>query len=144
MPEPSAATLRAALARVRAGEGSGDFMSQQGWVLIAFQNAFRDLAIGTSIEEALSETVGAGGDADTNGAICGAFLGAAHIAVGNPLAWATVLESLAGDDAEWQRLRAGVSLPPTIRQASDQHMALFQHHQDAATPMVIDPRIAVA
>ena len=87
MPEPSAATLRAALARARAGEGSGDFMSQQGWVLIAFQNAFRDLAIGTSIEEALSETVGAGGDADTNGVICGAFLGAAQARAAIPDSW---------------------------------------------------------
>jgi ADP-ribosylglycohydrolase len=76
MPEPDAAPLRAALSRARAGEGPADFMSQQGWVLIAFENAFRHLAIGTAIEDALIETVGAGGDTDTNGAICGALLGA--------------------------------------------------------------------
>lgn len=63
MPEPDAAPMRAALARARAGEGLGDFMSQQGWVLIAFQNALRHLAVGTSIEDALIETAGAGGGA---------------------------------------------------------------------------------
>ncbi|MDU7524870.1 MAG: ADP-ribosylglycohydrolase family protein, partial [Roseomonas mucosa] len=87
MPEPDAAPLRAAFARARAGEGPGDFMSQQGWVLIAFQNAFRHLAAGTSIEDALIETVGAGGDTDTNGAICGALLGAAQGRAAIPRRW---------------------------------------------------------
>lgn len=87
MPEPDAAPLRAALARARAGEGPGDFMRQQGWVLIAFQNAFRHLADRTSIEDALIETVGAGGDTDTNGAICGALLGAAQGRAAIPARW---------------------------------------------------------
>jgi len=78
MPEVEAAPLREVLASARAGEGPADFTQQQGWVLLAFQNAFRHLAIGTSIEEALIQTVGAGGDTDTNGAICGALLGAAQ------------------------------------------------------------------
>lgn len=47
----------------------------QGWVLIAFQNAFRHLAAGTPIDTALIETVGMGGDTDTNAAITGALLG---------------------------------------------------------------------
>lgn len=87
MPEPEAAPVRAALASARAGRGPGDFMSQQGWVLIAFQNAFRHLAAGTSIEDALIETVGAGGDTDTNGAICGALLGAAQGRAAIPARW---------------------------------------------------------
>jgi ADP-ribosylglycohydrolase/fructose-1,6-bisphosphatase/inositol monophosphatase family enzyme len=87
MPEPDAAPLRAALARARAGEAPADFMSQQGWVLIAFQNAFRHLAAGTSIEDALMVTVSAGGDTDTNGAICGALLGAAAGRRGLPARW---------------------------------------------------------
>ena len=62
-------------------------MSQQGWVLIAFQNAFRHLAIGTAIEDALIETVGAGGDTDTNGAICGALLGASQGRAAIPTRW---------------------------------------------------------
>ena len=56
-------------------------------VLIAFENAFRHLATGTSIEDALIETVGAGGDTDTNGAICGALLGAAQGRVVIPTRW---------------------------------------------------------
>ena len=44
------------------------------WVLIAFQNAFRHLAIGPPIEDALIETVSEGGDTDTNAAICGRCL----------------------------------------------------------------------
>jgi len=91
MPEPGAAPLRAALAHARAGEGPGDFMSQQGWILIAFQNAFRHLAAGTSIEDALIDTVGAGGDTDTNGAICGALLGAANGRGGIPARWAVAV-----------------------------------------------------
>jgi ADP-ribosylglycohydrolase len=60
---------------------------QQGWVLVAFQNAFRHLAIGTPIEDALIETVGEGGDTDTNGAICGALLGAAQGRTAIPVRW---------------------------------------------------------
>ena len=40
-------------------------MDQRGWVLIAFHNAFRHLATGTPIEDALIETVSKGGDTDT-------------------------------------------------------------------------------
>lgn len=69
--------LHAVLNRARGGEGPRDFLRQQGWVLIAWQNAFRHLAVGTSVEAALVETVAQGGDTDTNAAICGALLGAA-------------------------------------------------------------------
>ncbi|WP_206932571.1 inositol monophosphatase family protein [Roseococcus thiosulfatophilus] len=71
------ADLREALDRARGGEGPRDFIRQQGWVLIAWQNAFRHLAAGTPLQVALSETVARGGDTDTNAAICGALLGAA-------------------------------------------------------------------
>jgi ADP-ribosyl-[dinitrogen reductase] hydrolase len=59
---------------------------QQGWVLIAFQNAFRHLAIGTPIEDALIE-VSKGGDTDTNAAICGALLGAVQGRAAIPVRW---------------------------------------------------------
>lgn len=52
--------------------------ASQGWVVIAFQNAFAHLTAGSSFGEALVETVAQGGDTDTNGAICGALLGARH------------------------------------------------------------------
>jgi ADP-ribosyl-[dinitrogen reductase] hydrolase len=62
-------------------------MHQQGWVLTAFQNAFRHLASGTPIEDALIETVGEGGDTDTNAVICGALLGAAQGSAAIPARW---------------------------------------------------------
>ena len=64
-------------------------MRKQGWVLIAFQNAFRHLASGTPFEEALIETVAEGGDTDTNAAICGALLGAAQGRTTIPARWST-------------------------------------------------------
>ena len=71
-----------------AGRGPEDFMSSQGWVLLAFRNAFRHLAVGTPLEEAIIETVHGGGDTDTNAAICGALLGAAEGRAAVPSRWA--------------------------------------------------------
>jgi ADP-ribosyl-[dinitrogen reductase] hydrolase len=80
--------VQACLARARLGQGPGEFVDQQGWVLIAFQNAFRHLAIGTPIKDALIETVSKGGGTDTNTAICGALLGAAGRAAIVAQCWA--------------------------------------------------------
>jgi ADP-ribosylglycohydrolase/fructose-1,6-bisphosphatase/inositol monophosphatase family enzyme len=86
---PEAAELREALARARSGEGPANFVRQQGWVMIAFQNAFRHLARGTPLEAAVIETVSRGGDTDTNAAICGALLGAAQGRAAIPPRWST-------------------------------------------------------
>lgn len=51
------------------------FSHNQGWVKIAFGNAFHRLWAGQRFEQAVVETVMSGGDTDTNGAICGALLG---------------------------------------------------------------------
>lgn len=64
-----------------------DFTRQMGWVLIALSNAFHRLWHGQPIENALIETVGQGGDTDTNAAICGALLGAAQGRDAVPLRW---------------------------------------------------------
>ena len=63
----------------QAGDGQfpDNFQSNQGWVIVAFQNAFAHLVRGDAPEDALISTVGRGGDTDTNGAIAGALLGAA-------------------------------------------------------------------
>jgi ADP-ribosylglycohydrolase/fructose-1,6-bisphosphatase/inositol monophosphatase family enzyme len=91
IPEAAATPVRDALRRARHGEGPTHFMQQQGWVLIAFQNAFRHLATGMSVEDAVTETVAAGGDTDTNGAICGALLGAALGRAAIPSRWTTAI-----------------------------------------------------
>lgn len=59
-----------------ASEAPKDFLSQQGWVLIAFQNAVFHLLHSNSLEECLVDTIAQGGDTDTNAAIAGALIGA--------------------------------------------------------------------
>jgi ADP-ribosyl-[dinitrogen reductase] hydrolase len=86
--EPEAEAVRGRLALARLGHGPDDFIREQGWVMIALHNAFRHLASGTPIEDALVETVGEGGDTDTNAAICGALLGAAQGRAAIPVAGA--------------------------------------------------------
>lgn len=81
--QPVTDTLR----KAAAGENAPDFQQQMGWVLIALQNAFYHLAKGSSFEDALIETVGQGGDTDTNGAITGALLGAADGRAAMPARW---------------------------------------------------------
>lgn len=55
-----------------------DYQTQQGWVLIALQNAFYQVLHAPSLEDGVVQTVMAGGDTDTNAAIAGALLGAVH------------------------------------------------------------------
>ena len=55
-----------------------DFITQQGWVLIAFQNALWQLLHAPNLEEGVVDTVMRGGDTDTNAAICGALLGSVY------------------------------------------------------------------
>nr|WP_283949832.1 inositol monophosphatase family protein [Limobrevibacterium gyesilva] len=69
--------IEQALRDAAAGVFPVEYQRQQGWVVTAFQNAFAHLARGDDPELALIETVGRGGDTDTNGAIAGALLGAA-------------------------------------------------------------------
>ncbi|HOY59077.1 MAG TPA: inositol monophosphatase family protein [Verrucomicrobiota bacterium] len=64
-----------------------DFLSQQGWVLIALQNAFYQLLHAPNLESGLVDTVGRGGDTDTNGCIAGALLGAVHGRQTVPARW---------------------------------------------------------
>lgn len=64
-----------------------DVQRNMGWVLIALQNAFHHLLAGHTLEAALIDTVAAGGDTDTNAAICGALIGAAQGRGALPLRW---------------------------------------------------------
>jgi ADP-ribosyl-[dinitrogen reductase] hydrolase len=75
------------LRQAAAGVAPADFQHHMGWVLIALQNAFFHLAAGTAVEPALIETVGQGGDTDTNATIAGALLGAADGRASLPMRW---------------------------------------------------------
>ena len=66
---------------------------KQGWVLIAFQNALWQLLHAPGLEEGVVDTVGRGGDTDTNAAICGALLGAVHGAAAVPARWREALRA---------------------------------------------------
>jgi len=70
-----------------------DFSTHQGWVLIALQNAFFRLLHATSLEDGVVQTVRAGGDTDTNAAICGALLGAVHGREAVPPQWRRIVLS---------------------------------------------------
>jgi ADP-ribosylglycohydrolase/fructose-1,6-bisphosphatase/inositol monophosphatase family enzyme len=82
-----AAAVTAVLRQAAAGLPPADFQQHMGWVLIALQNAFFHLATGIATEPALIETVGRGGDTDTNAAIAGALLGAADGRTPLPVRW---------------------------------------------------------
>jgi ADP-ribosylglycohydrolase len=64
-----------------------DYISQQGWVLIAFQNALWQLLHAENLEEGVVDTVMRGGDTDTNAAIAGALLGAVQGLDAIPAQW---------------------------------------------------------
>ncbi|MCL2645934.1 MAG: ADP-ribosylglycohydrolase family protein [Phycisphaerales bacterium] len=68
-----------------------DFMTHSGWVLLALQNAFYHLLHATDTQHAIIETVNEGGDTDTNGAICGALLGAVYGVESIPTRWRDVV-----------------------------------------------------
>ena len=64
-----------------------DYVHQQGWLIIAFQNALWQLLYAPSLEEGVVDTVMRGGDTDTNAAIAGALLGAAYGRDALPKQW---------------------------------------------------------
>lgn len=68
-----------------------DYLTQQGWVLIAFQNALWQLLHVPSLEDGVVDTVMRGGDTDTNAAIAGALLGAIYGREAVPKQWVDAL-----------------------------------------------------
>lgn len=64
-----------------------EYYRQMGWVRIAFHNAFFQALHAPNFEEGVVDTVGRGGDTDTNAAIAGALLGAIHGRAAVPAAW---------------------------------------------------------
>jgi ADP-ribosyl-[dinitrogen reductase] hydrolase len=76
-----------------ADESPTDYVDQQGWVLIAFQNALYQLLHATSLENGVVDTIMHGGDTDTNAAICGALLGAVYGREAVPAQWIDCLQN---------------------------------------------------
>ncbi len=64
-----------------------DYLSQMGWVLIAFQNALFQLLHAPNLVEGVVSTIKRGGDTDTNAAITGALLGALYGKSAIPEQW---------------------------------------------------------
>jgi ADP-ribosylglycohydrolase len=80
----------AAVAKAVAGAQEAppeEYTKQSGWILIAFRNALWQLLHASDPGTAVIDTVGRGGDTDTNGAICGALLGAVHGLDAIPAQW---------------------------------------------------------
>lgn len=82
----SSGKARSAISLGAAGTPPADFGKNMGWVLTALQNAFCCL-FSSTFEEGLVMTVSRGGDTDTNAAIAGALLGAAHGRQAVPPRW---------------------------------------------------------
>jgi ADP-ribosylglycohydrolase len=77
--------------RKAASKPPADYGTQQGWVLIALQNAFYQLLHAPNLEEGIVDTIRRGGDTDTNAAIAGALLGAAWGRTAIPAQWLETL-----------------------------------------------------
>lgn len=117
--DTAGATIRATLeaAQLRAPE---EFQRQMGWVLTALQNAFHHLWSGITLEDALVDTVGRGGDTDTNAAICGALLGASQGREAIPLRWQRALVTCRTGDAR------GINRPRPTDYWTDDAIALAE------------------
>lgn len=68
-----------------------NYLKNEGWVLIAMQNALWQLMHTFSLERAVIDTVMRGGDTDTNAAICGALIGAVYGRQAVPQRWVETL-----------------------------------------------------
>ncbi len=77
-----------------------DYLTHQGWVLVAFGNALWQLLHAADLEQGVVDTVGRGGDTDTNGAICGALLGAVHGLGAIPRRWVDAVLACRPDPAD--------------------------------------------
>jgi ADP-ribosylglycohydrolase len=76
-----------------ANEQPADYIHQQGWVMIAFQNALYQLLHAPSLEAGVVDTIMRGGDTDTNAAISGALLGAVCGREAIPAQWLDCLQN---------------------------------------------------
>lgn len=73
--------------KLAAMERPHDYVTSQGHVIIALQNAFYQALHAPSLEDGIADTIMRGGDTDTNAAIAGALLGAIHGRAAIPFQW---------------------------------------------------------
>ena len=104
---------------IASGKPPDDYFTHMGWVLVSLQNAFFHLQK-SSFEEALVATVSAGGDTDTNAAVCGALLGAALGRSAIPARWILpVLACRSTVDAGAPRPRPSAYWPDDILELAE-------------------------
>lgn len=104
-----------------------NFTHQSGYVLLAFQNAlYWLLQSNTNLETAVINTIGSGGDTDTNAAICGALLGSVHGLDAIPQRWIDALISCkpSEKDSNVQQPRPRDYWPVDILNLADQLIML--------------------
>ena len=83
-----------------------DYITHQGWVLIAFQNALWQLLHAPNFKEAIVDTITQGGDADTNAAICGALVGAVYGKRAIPKKWIDIILNCQAEDGGQAAIKA--------------------------------------
>lgn len=118
-------SVRAAVERA-AYEPLSDFMTNMGWVLIAFQNALWQMLHAPNFEKGVIDTVMQGGDTDTNAAIAGALLGAIYGEEAVPTQWREAILSCRPEAGrvEVKRPRPKKYWPNDVIKVAD---SLFSH-----------------
>lgn len=91
--------VQAALRNAEQGPPAG-FAGGQGGVCLALENAFHVLLRSASLEGALVETLGRGGDTRANGILAGALLGAVHGMHAVPARWRECVDTCEPDEDE--------------------------------------------
>jgi ADP-ribosylglycohydrolase/fructose-1,6-bisphosphatase/inositol monophosphatase family enzyme len=96
----------------------------QGWVLVAFQNAFHELLHAPSLEAGVVATVRRGGDTDTNAAIAGALLGAVHGRDAIPAQWRQMVLSCRPHPSRARRARPERYWPIDVAEVAERLLLL--------------------
>jgi ADP-ribosyl-[dinitrogen reductase] hydrolase len=93
--------------------------SQQGWVLIALQNAFYELLHAGTLEGGVVTTVQRGGDTDTNAAVVGALLGAVYGRGAVPHQWRQMVMSCHTHPGGARRPRPAAYWPADVMELAE-------------------------
>lgn len=102
-------------------EPPGSYNINQGWVLTAFHNALWHLLHSPDAETAVIETVGRGGDTDTNGAIVGALLGSIYGIEAFPERWIRIITDCrpSSDNPAVQKPRPSMFWPDSVMEIAE-------------------------